>query len=621
MNKYSKEVLYKCLNNLIDGLYKDCLERKYDNNCFGLIKKELTDNNISNDFDYNFIYVYIITILLNNRSFFTNKFSKLPWDLPLHKFDSNSTINGYSINNYGMMEEPTKEEIDEYEEAEFLYDKNFLLEYQDYITQKYKDSIYEPDNQEMIVFEKKYNFDHEIDYNPDDYTGDDYNDWAEEEYNEALATLPETLKNKDIPNINMIIQCIRNALAHNQFNITEEGLSMYSKDSNTGLINFECVISNIDMIEILEKYINMLFNGQNIIKIPYILYLYYSDIGDRRDRIEYNNLKDILYNEFKLLNLENEYLKIISDVENDITLNRNEYLKDYDKEGNLSKEEYLDIERRIILINFLKKFFTENQKIIDKECKLLEVLFVLESFNNQLEENWYDVYNAYNYNNDDIINLDNSEVMIYHKFPWLYHVNIPIDIRGFIAKMNVLFNLLFVQCSYENINKDQIDLSMMIINSEYIDEKNKIFSLQIDKIKAKCDKSLKKIDELNNAINSGRVGVEKQELLDAMKDDLLRMRANVRKLKAEWTSATSFNNLSIFNHIRNSFAHGSYTIQIPKNEMDLKSFNIIIRDYEPETDKLTFSGTISIYDLLTQLLKPEILCQLFNIKSEKYKSN
>ena len=55
--------------------------------------------------------------------------------------------------------------------------------------------------------------------------------------------------------------------------------------------------------------------------------------------------------------------------------------------------------------------------------------------------------------------------------------------------------------------------------------------------------------------------------------------------------------------------------------MDLKSFNIIIRDYEPETDKLTFSGTISIYDLLTKILKPEIVCQLFNLRYEKNKSN
>ena len=621
MNKYSKEVLYKCLNNLIDGLYKDCLERKYDNNCFDQIKKELTDKNISNDFDYNFIYVYIITILLNNRSFFTNKFAKLPWDLPLHKFDSNSTINGYSANDYGMMEGMTKEEIDEYEEVESLSNKDFLFEYQDYIAKKYKDSIYEPDDQEMIVFEKKYNFDHGIDYNPDDYDGGSYNDWAEEEYNEALATLPEILKNKDMPNINMIIQCIRNALAHNQFNITEEGLSMYSKNNETGLINFECVISNIDMIEILEKYINMVFSEKRIIKIPYILNLYFCGNVDRRNEIGYNKLKDILSREFRLLKLDNEYLKIINDVENDITVNRNEYLKEYDKEGNLSEEEYLDIERRNILVNFAKQFFIKNQGIIDKECKLLEVLFVLESFNNQLEENWYDVYSAYNYNQDDIINFNNSEVMIYNKFPWLYHVNIPIDIRDFIAKMTVLFNLLFVQCSYENINKDQIDLSMMTINSEYIDEKNNIFSSQIDRIKAKCDKSLKKIDELNNAINTGRVGGEKQELLDAMKDDLWRMRANVNKLKAEWTSAISFNNSSIFNHIRNSFAHGSYTIQIPENEMDLKSFNIMIRDYEPETNKLTFSGTISIYDILTQILKPEIVHQLFDFEHEKNKSN
>ena len=622
MNKYSKEVLYKCLNNLIDGLYKDCLERKYDNNCFDQIKKELTDNNISNDFDYNFIYVYIITILLNNRLFFTNKFAKLSWDLPLHRFDSNSTINGYSVHEYGLMEAPTKEEIVEQEDAELLDNPTYLFEYQDYIDSKYRDSIYEPDDQEQIIFEEKYNFDHGIDYNPDDYyTYDGYSDWIEEEYNKALATLPEMLKNGDMPNINMIIQCIRNALAHSQFNITEDGLSMYSKDSTTGLVNFECVISNMDMIEILEKYIDTVFHEKKIVKIPYIMFLIFNDTIDGADKFGYDELKGILNIEFKLLNLENEYLKIINDVEEDIRINRNKYLGNHDKEDNLSEEEYLEVDRRIVLVNLVQNFFIKNMTIISKECKLLEILFILEDFDRQLEQNSFNIYKNHEYKHDDIIDLDNLEATIYQKYSWLYTIDISVDVKSFIAKIAVLLNLLFVQCSYENINKDQIDLSMMIINNEYLDEKNKIFSSQIEKIKAKCDKSLKKIDELNNAINSGRVGEEKQELLDAMKDDLWRMRANVSKLKSEWTSAISFNNSSIFNHIRNSFAHGSYTIQIPENEMDLKLFNIIIRDYEPETNKLTFSGTISIYDILTQILKPEIVHQLFDFEHKKNKSN
>ena len=92
-------------------------------------------------------------------------------------------------------------------------------------------------------------------------------------------------------------------------------------------------------------------------------------------------------------------------------------------------------------------------------------------------------------------------------------------------------------------------------------------------------------------------------------------------MQNEWRNAIKFDNLSIINHIRNSFAHGAYVIQPPRYGMDLKSFNIIIRDYEPETDKLTFSGTISIYDLLTKILKPEIVCQLFNLRYEKNKSN
>ena len=193
--------------------------------------------------------------------------------------------------------------------------------------------------------------------------------------------------------------------------------------------------------------------------------------------------------------------------------------------------------------------------------------------------------------------------------------------KAIIAKIIVLLNIVFVQCSYENVDKTMIDLSTIKINEEYLDEKSKIFGPQIEKIKSRCDKSLDSINRLADAIDKGKVSTEKKRALDLMKDDLLRMKKNISKLKDEWESAIKFDSLSIINHIRNSFAHGAFVIQPPEYEMDLKSFNIIIRDYEPETDKLTFSGTISIYDLLTQLLKPEILCQLFNLKREKNKSN
>ena len=51
--------------------------------------------------------------------------------------------------------------------------------------------------------------------------------------------------------------------------------------------------------------------------------------------------------------------------------------------------------------------------------------------------------------------------------------------------------------------------------------------------------------------------------------------------------------------------------------MDLKSFNIVIKDYEPGSNKVSFSGTISIYDILTQVLKPEVISQLFDLGSRE----
>ena len=614
MNKESKEILFKCLNRLIDGLNNDCLQRNISNNCFEEIKGELP-NNI--DFDYNFIYVYLITILLNNRSFFKNKFSKLPWEIPLHRFDSNSTINGYLALEYGRKEELTEQEIEEYEKAEFLSDPAYSDEYQDYINKKYKDSMYEPDDQESIIFEEKYNFDHGIDYNPDEYNNEFLDALVEAEYNDALATLPAMLKNKDKPNINMIIQCIRNALAHNHFNFTDNGLSMYSIDNVTGKKNFECVISNVDMVEILEKYIGMVFNEKEMIKTPYIMYLMFNDIGDREDTLIYDEFKDILSNEFKSLNLENEFSKLLNEVERIINENRNKYLEDYDSEEDLSEDEYLNFDRKNILINLVKKYFLENNTAISSECKLFEVLFVLESFNKELEENWYDVYKAYDFDSSNIVNFDGLEYIVYTKFPWLYTIDIPVEVKSFLSKIVVLLNLLFVQCSYDDVDKNQIDLSMMKINDDYIEEKNEIFSSKIDKIRDKCDKSIEKIEGLSIAIKTGRASSEKQELLAIMKNDLSRMKSNIDKIKNDWKLAINFDNSSIINHIRNSFAHGSYTIQIPENSMDLKSFNIVIKDYEPGSNKVSFSGTISIYDILTQVLKPEVISQLFDLGSRE----
>ncbi len=614
MNKESKETLYKCLLYLLNGLNEDCLDVNVNDNYF----KELLDalpNNDNIEFEYNFIYVYMITILLNNHSFFNNKISKLPWNMPFHTFDDYSTINGHLAIDYGLKEGLTDEEIDEYEKSEVLNDPSYSIEYQDYLEKKYKDSMYEPDVQESIIFGEKYNFDHDIDYNPDEYSNDYYNNMLEEVYNEALATLPAMLKNKDKPNFSRIVQCIRNALAHNHFSITDGGLSMFSKDSFTGEKNFECVISNANLLEIIEKYISMILE-EDIIQTPTIMYLFFNDIKTMPIEDDYIELKNNLYKEFKSLNLENEFIKIMENVEKNINDNRSEYLIDYDKEEDITEEEYLNYDRKRVLIELVKEYFLKNNEVISNECKIFELLFIIENFNHQLYENWYGVYSSFDYDSSKVLSFDNLEYEIKHKYPWIYDIYVSMESKSFLSKIVLLLNLLFVQCPYDNVDKEVIDLSMMTIDPEYINEKNKIFAPQIEKIKAKCEKAMERIDQLTDTINSGKTSIEKQDLLVAMQNDLNRMKDNIDKLKSDWKSAVSFDNSSIIKHIRNSFAHGSYTIQIPEDKMDLKSFNIVIKDYEIKTNKITFSGTISLYDLLTNVLKPEIINKLFDLDNK-----
>ena len=621
MDDYSKEILYKCFVELIDGLNVNFVDNKVRNNVFAKILEELP-NTEDKKFDYSFIYIYIIAIILNNRSFFNSRFEKLSWKLQLRDFYSESTINGYAANDYGLMDGATDEDKALYEKAEADYVPYFYDDYQDYLAQKYKDSPYNPDDLEIISFEQKYSDSHEEEDNNGKYSGSSYEEFIDEHYQQLLSSLPERLKNMNGPNINMIIQCIRNALAHNQFNFTKEGLSMYSKDSETGIVNFECCISHFDMVHILEEYINIILDKKNIVETPYINYFVFNRLDEISRSFEYSMLKNELEKEFKSLGLEIEFSNILDNIEKDIEINREEYLEDYDPtEDTSSEEEYLNVDRLLLLMKYVKKYFKDNYNGINEECKLLEILLVLKDFDMLLEENWFDVYKAMEYKTLEILDFDGPESLIDKKFPSLEKIDMSSENKAIIAKIIVLLNIVFVQCSYENVDKTMIDLSTIKINEEYLEEKSKIFEPQIEKIKSRCDKSLDNINRLSDAIGKGLVSTEKKKALDLMKDDLLRMKKNISKLKDEWESAIKFDSLSIINHIRNSFAHGAFVIQPPEYEMDLKSFNIIIRDYEPETDKLTFSGTISIYDLLTQLLKPEIMHQLFDFEHEKNKSN
>ena len=52
----------------------------------------------------------------------------------------------------------------------------------------------------------------------------------------------------------MVVRYIRNALAHNQFDFTEDNIVMYIDDELTGDRAFTCELSLEDMFTILHRY-------------------------------------------------------------------------------------------------------------------------------------------------------------------------------------------------------------------------------------------------------------------------------------------------------------------------------------------------------------------------------
>ncbi len=611
MDDYSKEVLYNCLTYLIDGINKDVNSKVIKNNIF----EKLSNIFPKKDYDetiYNFAYIYITSVLLNNRAFFNNRFDKLPWNLPLSDFSNESTLDAFSL---PFLDDAAKNNDDDYDRDynDYSYIDNIekirhghgklydeLLCYDD------KESKYNPDTLELINLE----YDKE---NPEDYS-----DYEDLDY-DILPLLPEILLDVNGLNVNNIIKCIRDALAHNCYNFTNTGLCIYKKNYKTGGIEFECNIAFEDMDRILAEYIKLIMPDSHIDKIYTIMSILFRDELDYVSNYFIETLDELLMNNFKYLGLEDDYSKIKIKVENEINNNRSYYLEDYDKEDyedySNPEEVYLEYYVKLLTIRYVKEYFKENLKKIFPSYKMCEIYCILKDFNNLMYSDDWPSYDKYK---RDFIPFDYTYDVIEDN---IYDIDISNINISLIAKLNVLLNLLFVQSSYENVNKEQIDLSMMKINKEYVDDLQKRNGPTYKRLlssKRKLEKGIKgleesiEIDRLNGINNTN-----KEKGLYEQKEKLDDLNNTISEFLSSWYQCGVLDNESILMHIRNAFAHGSYHIDFIENDSDLKSIYLNIEDYETNSGNLSFSGKISIYDLLNSVLKKDIVDQLFGSNSKK----
>ena len=459
-------------------------------------------------------------------------------------YDLSALSDNETINNYLMQNQPnpTKENVnDKY----YLLVATLLFTLENFFNHKRLDSFMEKDYSKRIydglrLDDILYLDTNDIPLSLDEPSSLDYYERIAATANDKLV---DTQTHAFKPNV--ICQAIRNAFAHHEWNLGQDGrIQLYKKDkSGPKTFNIAIDSNNLDILvtAILEEELKDKFK---------VFYKYYEKIFSYTGWLINPHENKEIINEF------------ISDCIS------SEIITEEEIKGKTDDEVY-----RILS---------------DKIVKLISIRTLSE---------YIEITN-----NSEYQTFDSSFVRITAPNP--YNRALPSQMTKkykIEALINTITNTYFVHMGIKKSQKEATDFSALNLSKEYI----RIYNAEEI---ADRDRKIKKHEDL---IKQYEATIEKYKN-DKQKVAKYTSLIERQKELIEENKATCEKNLNnpssevIFNHIRNSCAHGRLNIYFddPRNP-DISNAKIYFEDKD-ETGKLSFKATIHLTDLLNIMLSPYI---------------
>ena len=427
---------------------------------------------------------------------------------------------------------------------------------------------------------------------------DDFKETLEELKKDSSYGCNDSIIEDGYINIRKFIERTRNALAHSNYEVIDENyIRLYHYNTNTKKLDFNVILEPSIIVLIVDE-LNEIASD----KYSYFMGYYYDTCNSVLLDNEITDERIIKYMlSFEMFD-EEVALNILNEIKN--------------------KEEFLNAsteEDRVIVIN--ETIYEKIRPAYDVGIILNDYLYCDEN-GKILADELYDKYNDFNYLNSDYYNTTevdvNDNVYAQNKFKFL---------------LLALLNCSLLNGYNINQGKDicDIDFSTMDIDNDTIKQflvKNSLKTLHlIDLMEQKIEKNNKEIEEKSISIEEKQDILNKHDIDNDYFNVVLpsqikeleneRMEINtsnaltILELEKAKTQGSMYNfdkNISqfVFNHLRNSLAHGYVKFPNNINLSNVSDMIITFEDYNPENKKeLTFRGYTKLGDLLAVITSDE----------------
>lgn len=453
---------------------------------------------------------------------------------------------------------------------------------------------------------EKYSFENELKYN---MMIDDYNETMEGLRKDSNYGCNDSIIENGFINIKKFIDRTRNSLAHSNYEvIDEEHIRLYHYNKNTKKLDFNIILEPSIIVLIIDELNEIASN-----KYSYFMPYYYDPSNSvlLEDEITDNSIIEYMLS-FEMFD-EAVAINILDEIKNKKSFTN--ALTDEDKVVVINETIYEKIRPAydvgVILNTYL--YCDENGKILADEL--------------------YNKYGIFDYLNSEYYNTTesniNDNVYVQNKFKFLllallncsllngYNINEGKDIETIdFGKMNIN-EVTFKKFLEKNAHKTNTLIDLM--------EK------EVEKNKKEFNEKTKSIDKKQEILAAHNIDNDYfNVILPAQIDNLKKERTNIiasnvyttleiEKAKREGSMYNFDKNISqfIFNHLRNSLAHGY--VKFPKiiNLSNVSDMVITFEDYNPDNKKeLTFCGSMRLGDLLNVITSCKYVNNIMEINNK-----
>lgn len=442
---------------------------------------------------------------------------------------------------------------------------------------------------------------------------DDLKDTSESLRNDSSYGCNESIIEDGFINVRKFIERTRNALAHSNYEVIDENhIRLYHYNANTKKLDFN-VILEPSLIVLIVDELNEIASD----KYSYFMDYYYDPSFSTLLETEIIDETIIQY----MLSFDMFDEEIASSILNEIK----------------NKKEYLNVttdKEKVIIIN--ETIYERIKPAYDVGIIINDYLYCDET-GKIISDELYDKYGVFNYLNSEYYNTSegniNDDVYVQNKFKFLLLALLNCSLlNGY--NINEGKNIGIIDFSKMNIDKDTLK---QFCKNNHLKTLN-----EINIMKQEIDKNEKQLEKKAIAINKKRDILMKHNIDNDYFNNVLP--SQIQKLESERMNITASNictlfelekaklqgcsynfrkNISqfIFNHLRNSLAHGYVTFQKNIDLSNVSDAIITFEDYNPDNKKeLTFRGSIKVGSLLTVITSNEYANYILGMNTSKIDS-